>query len=281
MTKTKNKTAYMPLIATGYILFALLVVATLISTTVPFGLLLLKPNVMHLNVTTSLIALTVGGLLPMLVGYTIGRFSVSKKDSLGRHFTGILFGLLSYWIMTLLAVFISIPFDFTRGNQNLSLIIANLLPSAGVAIIVGLFAIAYTRSRHAKQEITEYKPFSALLIALIVAQPLWVLIRNIAANSVSIYSLMTLVVVTAIGLISYATLSRSKLDTGEKVVWPAISISILFAAMFVLPQLVYGVSDYFLHRPTMETMDLVAWSSVVLALIGWSAYWFKQVKALR
>lgn len=281
MVKTKKKNIHLPLVVTGYVLFSLLVIATLISTTIPFGILLFNPKVLHYNVSIILVAFTVGALLPVLLGYIIGDHSVKTKSKLSHHFTGMLFGLLSYWIMILLSVFIAIPSEFSQDNRNASLMIVNLLPSVGVAVIVSILAVAHVRSHHAKKEILRYRPFSALLVASIVMLPLWLLIQNVMINSVSIYSFVPLILVAVSGLVSYATLRKVKLNKYDKAVWSAVSVSVLFVAMFVLPQFVSAISNYLLQTPTMEMQALVSGVGFVLALVGWSAYWFKQIRALR
>ena len=82
MIKTKKKNIHAPLVITGYVLFALLVIATLASTTIPFGLLLFNPKVMHVNVAVFLVAFTVGTLLPVVLGYIVGDHSIKTKNKL-------------------------------------------------------------------------------------------------------------------------------------------------------------------------------------------------------
>ncbi len=281
MTKTKKTNIHLPLVVTGYVMFSLLVIGTLISTTIPFGIILFHPKVLHYNVAVMLIAFTVGALLPVLLGYVIGGHSVKTKSKLNHHFTGMLFGLLSYWIMILLSVFITLPAEFSQDNRNASLVIMNLLPSVGVAVIASILAVGHVRSRHAKKDIIGYRPFSALLMASIVGLSLWSLIQNVMTNSVSVYSFVPLVIVAVIGLVTYATLRKVELNKYDKVAWVAVSISVLFVAMFVSPQFVFAISNYLLPRSTMETQILESVAAYGFALAGWIVYWSKQVKALR
>lgn len=281
MIKTKKKNALLPLVTVGYILFSLLVIATLISTTIPFGILLFNPNALHHNVTITLIAFTLGALLPSLLGYIIGDHSVKTKGKLNHHFAGVLFGLLAYWIMMLLTVFIATPLEFSESNRNVNLLIVNLAPSIGVAVIATTLAVAHTRSRQAKQDIIKYKPFSTLLIASVVVTPLWSLIQNIVTNSVSIYTFVPFIIVTVAGSISYLSFSKAKINTYDKVTWSAVSVSVLFVAMFAIPQLISSISGYLLPRSTMETQTLLNWTGFALAFTAWATYWLKQVKALR
>jgi len=280
MIKTKKKNIHAPLVITGYVLFALLIIATLASTTIPFGLLLFNPKVMHVNVAVFLVAFTVGTLLPVVLGYIVGDHSIKTKNKLTHHFTAMLFGLLAYWIMTLLSVFMTAPPQFFAANHNIGLIVENVLPSIGVALITTILAVAHMRSRQSNQEIMKYKPFSVLLIVSIVVLPLWSLIQNIFANSVGLFSFVPLIMLAVSGIISYAALHKAKLNTYDKVVWVAVSVSMLFVATFVLSQFLFAISNYLLPASTMEAQSLVSWVGFGLALTVWGAYWFKQVKSL-
>ena len=270
----------MPLVVTGYVLFLLLVIATLMSTTIPFGVLLFNPKVMHYNVAVIVIALTIGTLLPVFIGYIIGDHSIKSKSKLNHHFTGMLFGLLAYWLMLLLTITIPIP-DKLFTELNVRIMLVNVLPSVGVAVIAAILSISHVRSRYAKHEIIEYKPFSLLLIVSIIALPLWSLIQNVITDTLSIYSFLPIVIVAIAGAISFAGLHKTKLKTYNKVIWSAISVSILFFAMFVLPQFVSAISNYLFPMPTAGTMTFLNWCGFALAIVAWGMYWFKQVKTLR
>ena len=278
MAKTKN-TLHVPLVVTGYILFGLLVVATLLSTTIPFGRILFDPRSLHLNVAVMMIALTVGAILPVLIGYLIGDHAVKGKSRLSHHFNGVLFGLLAYWLI-MLSVFIPIPNELVR-DFNTRTIVVNLVPSICIAIVTIVLAIAHVRSRQAKQDVLDYKPFSVLLIAAIGAIPLLSFINNIATNSVNIYTFVSPLAIIVLGVISYVTLLKARLSVYSRVVWAAVSLSVLFIAVYVSFQLVNSIATYLEPRPTMESQSLETWGAFILALVGWGIYWAKQVKVLR
>jgi len=283
MAKTKKISMYSPLVVTGYILFSLIVIETLISTTIPLGILLFNPGVLHFNVVVILIGLTVGAILPVLLGFIIGDHAIKNKNKLSHHFAGMSFGLLAYWIMTLMAVSIitTLPNEFLKDDYNARFILTSLLPGIGVALITAILSVAHMRSRHATQDVLMYKPFYVLLIASIAMLPVWSLTQNVMSNSLDVYSFVGLILIFASGIISYATLRKAKLSSREKIVWSAVSISILFICMYTFELLVSSVSNYILRTPTMEMMSLVSWLGFALALVGWSLYWFKQVKTLR
>jgi len=280
MVKTKKKNPQSPLIASGYILFALLIIEVLLSTTIPFGRMLLDPRTLHYNVALFMVALTVGSLLPAFLGYVIGDHSVKSKTKISHHFNGMLFGLLAFWVMSIFAVIVSIPSEYFATSLTARVILVNLLPSIAVAIITSILAIAHARSRKAKHDILEYKPYSILLIGFIILLPVWSLINNIFTQSVSIYSFVPLIILVVLGLVSYATLRNSKLNISSKVRWSAVSISVAYVALFVLLQFVTELSYFIEERPSMEFMTIVNNTGYVVALIVWIFFWRAQVKSL-
>lgn len=280
MVKTKKKSAQAPLVVTGHILFVLLIVAVLLSTTIPFGRMLFDPRVLHNNVAVITIALTVGAILPVLAGYVIGDHSVRSKSKLTHHFNGILFGLLAYWLMTLLSILVLVPNELSMG-YNARIILINLIPSLGVAIITTILSIAHVRSRLAKQDIIEYKPFSVALLASIAVLPIWSLVNNILTNSVNLYTFVSPAIIVVLGLVAYASLRKTALNNYSKVVWAAVAVSVAFVTVYVVSQLVYAIAMYIDARPTMESQLIVSGVGFVLALVVWIFYWSKQVKALR
>jgi len=280
MVKTKKTNPHSPLVITGYILFALLIVAVLFSTTIPFGRMLFDPRVLRNNVAVITVALTVGAILPVFVGYMIGDHSVKSKSRLSHHFSGILFGLLAYWLMTLMSVLVLIPNELSMG-YNARIILINLIPSIGVAFITTILAIAHVRSRQAKHDVLEYKPFSVVLISSIAVLPIWSLVNNIVTNSVNLYTFVSPAIIIGLGLVSYVSLRKTRLNKYGQLAWSAISISVAFVAIYVTSQLVDTVATYIDARPTMESQLIVSGIGLILALAGWIFYWSKQVKSLR
>jgi len=280
MVKTKKTNPHSPLVITGYILFALLIVAVLLSTTIPFGRMLFDPRVLRNNVAVITVALTVGAILPVFVGYMIGDHSVKSKSRLSHHFSGILFGLLAYWLMTLMSVLVLIPNELSMG-YNARIILINLIPSIGVAFITTILAIAHVRSRQAKHDVLEYKPFSVVLISSIAVLPIWSLVNNIVTNSVNLYTFVSPTIIIGLGLVSYVSLRKTRLNKYGQLAWSAISISVAFVAIYVMSQLVDTVATYIDARPTMESQLIVSGIGLILALAGWIFYWSKQVKSLR
>ena len=280
MVKTKNKNVYVPLVVTGYTLFTLLVITTLSSTTIPLGILLFNPKVLHYNVTMLLVALTAGALLPVIVGYYIGDNSVKTKSKLSHHFAGMLFGLFAFLIMILPSTFTILSPVFSGESREMSLAIHALLPSVCIAVIATIISIAHVRSHKANQDILQYKPFSIAFVSLILLL-LASIVQNIAANTMSFYSFVPIIFTAVLGSLLYATLHKVKMNQFEKVVWSAVSISVLLVALYVLSQCISLLMDFVIRTPTMEQSMIVSGAGVILAFVTWGIYWFKQVSALK
>lgn len=278
MAKTKMKNIHKPLVITGYALFALLVVSVFVSTTIPFATIIAHPHAIKINATIVMIALTVGALLPVLVGYFVGDQSIKSKSKLSHHFNGILFGLLAYWWVTLMAAFASIPVHVLSDN-NLRLVLTNLIPSIFVAIVTCVIAAMHVRSKQARYDVLEYKPFVVVLVASIVAMSLLPVINNVLTNSVNVYTFVTPMIIFVLGTAVYLTLRKRKLSQLQKVAWSAISISVLFLIIFVANMFETAIVSY-LWQPGAEVQTISTWIAFAVALMAWVVYWAKQLKVL-
>lgn len=279
-TKTKRANIHRPLVMMGYILFVLLVIGVILSTIIPFGTILFHPNSMKINVAVVLLALTVGAILPVLIGYFIGDHSVKSKSKLNHHFNGVLFGLLAYWIVTVFSIFMpNLSQLFT--DHNIRIVLTNLSLCVGVGIITTVLAAMHVRSTKSQHDLLEYKPFVVVLVALIVVMPIIGFFNNIATNSINVYSFVPIGVVMLIGLASYVSLLRVRLVVSGRVAWSAIAVSILFVALYVFSMLESSVSSYLTPYPTMESQALGSIVASVLAVVSWLVYWVLQVKVLR
>lgn len=276
MTGTKS-TSYTPLVTIGYILYGTLVVSVILSTVLPWGQLLASPHVIRYNVILSLVALTVGALLPGVVGYFVGNETIKSKDKLSHHFNGILFGLLAYWVMTIISIFVSVPYDLP---QNVRMILTNLVPSLGVAVVSVPIAIAHVRGRQAKHDVIAYKPYGIALVGSIALLLCVMLAIDVHFHGLNWLSGVSVFMTLGIGALSYATLRKSSLDIYSKVCWSAVSVSVISVAMFVASMLSTGVSDYITTTQSMEYQIAgiaIAW---VFGLAAWAAYWWRQVRSL-
>lgn len=279
MKKTKKTNFHSPLVVTGYILFALLVVQLLISTIIPMGKMLFDPRVLQGNVAAMLVGFTIGALFPALVAYFIGDKAIKSKSKLSHHFNGMLLALLAYWVLSVFAQYVYIPNE-AYSSFGAGVIINNVLPGLAVGIVTAIIAFAHIKSRQAKHDVIVYKPYGLALIAFIIILPLWSLVANILSGEVSIYSFMALGIALVPGIISYLSLRKSTLKTFNKVVWSAVSVTVAFVAMYVTYPFITSLVYYFEPMPSMEFQAVVSNIALGIALLGWAVYWFAQSKTL-
>lgn len=283
MIKIKRLNPQSTLSITGYILFALLVVSAMLSTIIPYGKMLFNPRALHYNVFLTATALTIGTLLPPLLGYIIGiRFTKVKSKQI-RRFNGVLFGILAYWIMSALPTILLIPSKYFEMSQNVQIILVNLLPSVVVATIAYVIAINHRRSHQSKSDIIKYRPYCFALIGLIVLLLACTLISSLSsqyATTINVYMFIPLIVIMTIGTVSYLTLCNSGLNILSKLTWSAISISIAYILVFVLSMIVTWSSYYVVDRQSMELQSIINIIGWVVALISWIIYWYLQAKSL-
>jgi len=189
-------------------------------------------------------------------------------------------GLMAFWIMSIFATIVSIPSEYFATMLTARVILVNSLPIIVVAVITSILAIAHARSRQAKRDILEYKPYIVFLIGFIILLPVWSLISNIFTQNMSIHSFLPLIIVTLLGSVSYATLRNNKLNVLTKVAWSAVSVSVAYVAVSVLSPFISSLSHYINERLTMEFMTIESNTIWVMALIVWILYWRAQTKSL-
>ena len=279
MIKTKTTNIHTPLVMMGYILFALLILQLVLSTIYPMGKALFDPRVLQHNVAAMIIGFSIGAIFPALVAYFIGDKSVKSKSKLSHHFNGILFALLGYWVLSVFALYVYIPLE-AFSSFAIGIIAVNILPGIAVGIVTAILALAHIKSRQAKHDVIEYKPFGVALLAFIIVMPLWSLFANIVAQEVSVYSFMALATALVPGIISYLSLRKSKLKPFTKVVWSAVSVTVAFVAMYVAYPLASSILNYVVPMSSMELQATVGGAAWIVALAGWAVYWYIQVKAL-
>lgn len=279
MANTKKNNIYVPLVVAGYALFLLLVLSVFMSTTLPRLSILSYPGAIKINALVAMVSLTIGALLPVVVGYCVGDHSIKSKSKLSHHFNGILFGLLAYWYMILTAAFTAIPSALYIDN-NARLILANILPSVGVAIIASVIAVMHVRSKQSKLDVLEYIPFVLLLVLTIITLPLLSVINNFATQSVNLYTFFTPISIVLFALIAYSSIRGLKTSGLYKAAWVAVSLSVLFLTIFVMNLFESAIVSY-MGEPSQEIQATGGWVALVATIVGWAVYWLYQTKALR
>lgn len=269
-------------IVAGYSIFFILLIAVLLGTVLPFGQLLFSPHVKHLNVVITLIALSAGAILPALLAYFVGNAAITSKRKQTHHLNGVLFGLLSYWLLSFFSLFSSImtAHGTDAASTNLRLVIINFSPVFGVLLVTLALAFFYARRHRGNLSLIYYRPYWILLILLIAIVTVSSIVSSYLVGPGSLFTYIPLVAIALFGSISYATLRKSHLTTTEKLAWSGISVTILFTIMFVLAQL---TAELISRLPVfgVGVEIAIALAVIAISLIGWWVYWHTTAAGLR
>ncbi len=281
-TKNKNMTPIHSTIIVGYAIFSVLVVSVVLSTILPFGQLFFSPHVKHFNVAIAFIALSAGAILPAFLAYFVGDNAITSKRKQTHHFNGVLFGLLSYWLISFFSLFP--PLFTSNGNDatstNLQLILANFLPVLGVVVITLVIAFLYARRHKGSLSLINYKPYWVTLLFVMLFSTVYTIISGSITHTSTIYSYLSLGVIALIGTLSYGTLRKSHLRQAGKIAWSGLSVTVLFTIAFVLLCLVSGIFSY--TRITGLSVNIaITIATIGASLIGWWIYWRITAAGLR
>jgi len=228
----------------AYGLFAFLLLATTISTALPFGSLLFDPHARQLNVAVIMTSLIAGSILPPVVSYVMGDKTTRSKASIDHHFNGVLFGIASYW----LSLFFSfIGADTISGirasfSEPLATIIAGWPIIATLAILV-LVAIGFTKTTKKVALVIDYRPFRITLFLGFVAAFVYILWnQQYVANSP--WTTSALYVFAPVLLVStaYLLLSNIGFSTASHLTRALAAVSFGFIASSIAGRLIPGIT---------------------------------------
>ena len=282
MTKANKNTIYTPLIVTGYILLGALIAGVLVSTTVPFSQLLFSPGTKTQNVWVALVTLTLGAIVPPLVGYFLGGTSARKGDIVQRHTNGVFFILLSYWVVSVLSTAYAVVSGFIDFGGLSSTVIMAAVPIVGVSIVVGSLALSYTRHARPGQGLLEYPPYVAALGAFTVGTAIAPLLSALTEGGpFNFLSLLSVVTVLVLGAVLYVTLQKARISRLEKIGWTATGVSMFGLAWFAMTPLVQGIATQAFPYGSMQVQAATSWIAAAVVVAGWVTYWLFQVHALR
>ncbi len=277
MATSKNIST--PLIITGYVLYCMLIIAVLLSTTIPFGMLLSNPHVVVPNVIVSMTALTVGALLPALIGYIAGSKQTKSTSKVSHHFNGMLFGLLAFWLAQLMSMYLTVPVAM-YANHLLGIVAVNVLPSVGVIALIAALAVLHRGSKYAKKDVIEYVPFAITLIATVMLVTLLPTVTALVNETFSLaLALPAVFIVFSYGL-AYLSILKVRMAGLLRATWAAVAASVLVFAVYVVTLLESSVSVYINPRPTELTQTVEGILSLIFVLSIWLLYWIVQRRRL-
>lgn len=228
----------------AYGLFAFLLLATTISTALPFGSLLFDPHVRQLNAAVIMTSLIAGSILPPVISYVIGDKTTRSKASVDHHFNGVLFGVTSYWL--------SLFFSFIGANtisgirssfpEPLATIIAGW-PIIVTLVIMVLVAIGFTKTTKKVALAVDYRPFRITLFLGFIATFVYILWnQQYVANSPWIISVLYVSVPVLLIGAAYLLLSNVGFSRTSRLARAVATVSLGFIASSIAGRLIPGVT---------------------------------------
>lgn len=277
-------------IITGYAIYGLLILYTILSVLIPWGLLVPRATVNQGGAVIFALALTAGMLAPGIIGYIIGDKSVRTRGAERHHFNGVLFGFLSYWLSITLTSYIGAAF-FSEGSlpYYANALITNGVPIIIVAAVSTLIAVMHVKSTKASKDVIEYAPFQVVLLGMPVLIVAASFITVLTSDTTDMFGAVVLPVFLAFfGTISYYAFRKAQLGVATKLTWIAIAITVLWASQVAL-SLVFSTLHSYLPQeiPGLWTVwsSAFAVAAVVLGVVVWSVFvtliskGFRTVKA--
>ncbi|MEO8691772.1 MAG: hypothetical protein ABI397_03240 [Candidatus Saccharimonas sp.] len=256
----------------GFGLYGLIVLGVIMSTIIPFAQLYSDAKVNHQGILTLILFLLLGALLPTLVAYLIGYKATRAKDNTTRRFNGVAFGVLAYWISTLLFII----------NPAKMIIDARIMPLSFAAIIVNMWAILvtvailvviaafYVKTKHKKNTILSYQPYQAVLYAFFIIVSILLPILS-QLQEFSTGSLLDALAytggITAIVGISYYALRKSKVTMIQRLTNSFFATSLGIIAMYGFVQIMPYFANF--DNYIYQTWWIIA---VLLGLATWAIY---------
>ncbi len=190
--KQKNNIAQQKItIIFGYSLFIVAIITTIVSTVIPWSMLLLNAAVNHLNVIMILLSFIAAAMVPFLVAYVVGDKITRTKNKVTHHYNGVLFGVLAYWLSMFFSYVGSSTVMATRRaipQVWLAEIVVSWPILATITVIAVIAMRYHARIPKAGESVINYKPYQALLLTSVVA--LLALMQLSASDGYQLYAML-------------------------------------------------------------------------------------------
>ncbi len=255
----------------GYSLFVVAIIAMIVSTVIPWSMLLLNATVNHLNIIMILLSFIAASMVPFLVAYVIGDKITRTKNKVTHHYNGVLFGVLAYWLSmffsyasssTVMAIRKAVP------QVWLSEIIISWPILATIAIITIIAVRYHARTQKAGESVINYKPYQVLLLASVVA--LLALTQLSASDGYQLYAaLYTGVFALFIG-VSYLVFKKVYPLKSVRLTNAIVAFSFGSIAMGFVGQLISVVGYNILGTLAITGIGIAVWA-LYLCLVVRSA----------
>lgn len=227
-------------VALGYSLFALLLLALVLSTILPFGSMLFNPATKHFTVAVILVSLVAGAVLPALISYFIGDRSTRSKSLIDHQFNGVLFGIAAYWVSYFFILINSSNIESLRKLFTEPLIpVISGWPILATILVMSAIAMRYASQRKRQASLLESRLYQLVLFGGIIAVLAYALIYSSRSGSDSFVASLLENLVTPIvffGIACAALLGRG-VKKSSRLTLAAIALSLSYIASSVDGQL--------------------------------------------
>lgn len=255
-------------IATGYILFSLMVLGLVLGTVVPAAQLLMAPHVRTVNVLVFLISLVVSALLPALIAYAVGGASTRAKSHQVHHYNGVMFAVLAYWVTVVFSQysFGMINFIHATFSPVIGTALGFMVPVVEVAVVIGILAFYYHRGARKQQGIAAYRPYqlSLLFIALLffVTFPL----QQALGGMSSTYSVIVAMVELGLLALAYICLLPLRIGALHRSTLAVVGATLAIIAQYVVSQFMPGAYTVVDGAQVISLTTMFLVSAMLLAL---------------
>jgi hypothetical protein len=228
----------------GYGLFALTILAVVVSTVVPLGNALTYPTARHFNILVMMISFVGVAVLPALISYLVGDRATHVKNRALHHYNGVLFGIASYWLMMVFGYFgFSSALGFAELSFPMSLVINSIVPIILTIGVMTLLAISAAKRSKSSLSVLHHPPFQVVLLtSFIAAITISLAPQYLTPENFSVLALMYVVIPASMVFFSYKFLSVLGFSKSVTLAAATIAVSVAFISASVLSQLMMGIA---------------------------------------
>jgi hypothetical protein len=245
----------------GYSLFVMALVTVIVSTVIPWSILLLDSTVKHLNVIITLLSFIAAAIVPFLVAYIMGDKTTRTKNKVVHHYNGVLFGVVAYWLSlffssigssTVSPVRQAIPEFWMSTVVNSWPILANIL-------VITIIAMSYhARPQKAGESVLQYRPYQVLLLSSVIAT--LALTQQYLADGYQLIGLLYIAISAIFIGISYMVLRKVHPFKLARLSSAIVAFSFGIITMGFAGQLASVIGYNILTTLAVTGISLVAWA---------------------
>jgi len=258
------------IVAVGYILFTCAAFGVLFGQVVHLWHLVANPHAAFEISASLIVSVLVSALAPAVIGYFVGDVSTRDRRRQGRHYTGIMFALLAFWVSVLTNEIMSVGESISPNNAISLALMLNagfVIPILVTALVIGVLAYRYHRGRGKQEDIINYRPFGVSLLAAITATiiliPLEQFLMDMRGSNGFGDAAITAVILLAAVCVSYVFLMDLRAHNWQKVILAAVGSTLAVVTVYTVQLSVIIIAPS-LSAITMILSVLLVWLLYIL-----------------